>query len=214
MDHKSQYMKGSGGDICRGQDVARPITLDNLGNHILQNVSSSIVAVSISGICMGTALVELKFTYLVATFSLCFDVSWLGCRDMKSEGLSVPFVWTIEKLYSCRCGFHLSIRAGGFDFGLLRWVQLACSLSAAWSDLRRDCYRWRCSTAQTIASASFSVCEYVSLLHRRYIASDLLSNATILRSSCLAVCWERIADSPHGEAYVMSSSSVCFLLSK
>lgn len=28
--------QGSGGDICRGQDVARPITLDNLGNHILQ----------------------------------------------------------------------------------------------------------------------------------------------------------------------------------
>ena len=60
-------------------------------------------------------------------------------------------------------------------------------------------YKWRHSTAQTMTSASFSVCKYLCSTRD----SDRLTKATILRSSCPSVCCDRIADNPHGDASVM-----------
>ena len=60
------------------------------------------------------------------------------------------------------------------------------------------------SIAHTIARASRSVWEYLSSTG----VSDLLTYATILRSSCPGVRCERIADNPYGEASVVSSDSL------
>ena len=68
-------------------------------------------------------------------------------------------------------------------------------------------YRYRCrrSTAHTMANASLSICEYLVSTSE----SALLTYTTTFLSFPPGVFWNNIAESPSGEASVMSSVSFC-----
>jgi hypothetical protein len=55
---------------------------------------------SSSDIAFGVDRFAKKLTYSSAALSRASDVLMPGCCERKSEGLSSPFVWTVEKLYS------------------------------------------------------------------------------------------------------------------
>lgn len=86
--------------------------------NLLQDGTINVsLLISCCAIAFGVACSATKLTYLDALVFSDFSTG-MGCLDIKSAGLSAPFLYSPQRLYGSSLNPHPSIQAGGFDLGL------------------------------------------------------------------------------------------------